>query len=142
MDMVRQSGFFVEYSYQHLDEQIAETFVNQAKQQLSSLTPTQETILKRSHNEKAWEIKGSNGRTWRNMGRVPRKGRSKPNPWLYKTARTKLSRARPVEIRGKPVGDCVNMDGLEGQAKIFFQGVRADDGFHRLFRPSKVPRPT
>jgi hypothetical protein len=47
MDMVRQSGFFMECLSQHLDEQIAETLVNQVKQQLSSLTPAQEGVLKK-----------------------------------------------------------------------------------------------
>ncbi|MDR2628659.1 MAG: hypothetical protein LBC30_01535 [Puniceicoccales bacterium] len=47
----------------------------------------------------------------------------------------------PAEIRGKLVGDCLELPKLEGGAKTFFQAVRADGGFNRPFRPQQSATP-
>ncbi|MDR1528239.1 MAG: hypothetical protein LBS22_01470 [Puniceicoccales bacterium] len=47
----------------------------------------------------------------------------------------------PAEIRGKPVGDCLELDRLEASAKGFFEAVRNDGGFNRPFRPQQNATP-
>jgi hypothetical protein len=147
MKTVRQSGFFMEYSYKELDERIAETFANQVA---GSLVPegADDSQRKAIHDavstavtEKLEKLRNQTGEPDKIKGGFRGRDVSTQVGGHQRPLKQIFSQQGPAEIRGKPVGYFLTLDGLRDPAKRFFQAVRNDGGFNRPFRPQQNATP-
>ncbi|MDR1232830.1 MAG: hypothetical protein LBJ75_01010 [Puniceicoccales bacterium] len=149
MKTVRKSGFFMEYSYKELDKRIVETFVKEVNKQLSSQSPPiflssdQKSGLQKALAKKLEKLRDQTGKSDEIKGGFRGRDVSTQINGHIKPLKQIFTQQGPVEIRGKPVGDfsaLTESDGearLSGEAKAFFQAIRSDGGFNRLFRPQQ-----
>jgi hypothetical protein len=142
MKTVRQSGFFMEYSYKKLDEQICNTFVKQVANKLG-LDDAQQTTLKDAIDSQLKHYRDAAGGSDRSDIKGGFRGRdvsTQINGHQKPTKKIYLQQG-PAEIRGKPVSDFLTLDRLQGSAVTFFDTVNKNGGFNRPSRPQQSATP-
>ncbi|MDR1595579.1 MAG: hypothetical protein LBR91_01480 [Puniceicoccales bacterium] len=141
MKTVRKSGFFMEYSYKKLDEKIADTFADQIAAWPDGISDDGKKEIKRIVAEKLEQLRNETGVPDKVRGGFRGRdistkigGHPKPHKEIF-------SEQGPAEIRGKPVGNFLELNGLDTRDVKFFTEVRDDGCFNRMHRPQQSATP-